>query len=100
MTPCTHPGIKRLFCLQAKNGLIMKRLFCLKAKNGVITCREVNKARCGLILAAGRVRSKKKKIDKKNGKTIRPTENTPRNPKQPGDRVQLKTACDETRPTR
>ena len=94
MTPCTHPGIKRLFCLQAKNGLIMKRLFCLKAKNGVITCREVNKARCGLILAAGRVDSKKKKKTLK----IRPTENTPRNSQQPSDRFKLETACKETRP--
>ena len=22
MAPCTHPGIKRLFCVQAKNGLV------------------------------------------------------------------------------
>ena len=41
MAPCTHPGVKRLFCL--------------------ITSREVNEARGVLILAAGRVRSKKKK---------------------------------------
>ena len=38
MAPCTHPG----------------------------TSREVDEARGGLILAAGRVRSKKKKIGKKN----------------------------------
>ena len=31
---------------------------------------------------------------------IRPTQNTPRNPQQPGNRNQLETACDETRPTR
>ena len=55
----------------------------------------------GLILAAGRVRSKKKKNRKKeNHGKIRPTQNTPRNPKQPGDRVQLETTCEETRPTR
>ena len=48
----------------------------------------------GLILAAGRVRSKKKR-DK-----IRPTQNTPRNPQQPGDRDYLETARDETRATR
>ena len=73
MAPCTHPG----------------------------TSVEANEARAGLILAAGRVRSKKKKNGKtkKNGK-IRPTQNTPRNPQQPGDAVQLETACDETHPTR
>ena len=31
---------------------------------------------------------------------IRPTENTPRKPQQPGDRDHLETVCDETRPTR
>ena len=45
MAPCTHPGMKRPFCLKAKNGLIMKRPFCLEAKNGLITSREVNEAR-------------------------------------------------------
>ena len=49
----------------------------------------------GLILAAGRVRSKKKKHEK-----IRPTQNTPRKPQQLGDRDHLDTARDETRPTR
>ena len=53
----------------------------------------------GLILAAGRVRSKKKKFEKKKRKKICPTQNTPRNPQQPRDRVQLETACKETRPT-
>ena len=24
MAPCTHPGMKRLFCLKAKNGLITR----------------------------------------------------------------------------
>ena len=48
----------------------------------------------GLTLAAGRVRSKKKK------RKIRPTENTPRKPQQPGDCDRLETACHETRPTR
>ena len=42
MAPCTHPGMKRLFCLKAKNGLIMKRFFC---PNGLITSREVKEAR-------------------------------------------------------
>ena len=36
---------------------------------------------------------------KQNTKSRR-TQNTPRNPQQPGDRDHLKTACDETRPTR
>ena len=54
----------------------------------------------GLILAAGRVRSKKKKIGKKKHGKIRPTQNTPRNPQQPGDRDYLETAREETRPTR
>ena len=31
---------------------------------------------------------------------IRPTENTPRKPEQPGDRDHLEAACDETPPTR
>ena len=54
-----------------------------------------------LILAAGRVRSKKKKNRKtKNTKKKRPTQNTPRNPQQPGDRGHLCTARDETPPTR
>ena len=52
------------------------------------------------MLAAGRVRSKEKESGKKHGKRIRPTQNTPRNPQQPGDRVQLETACEETRPKR
>ena len=51
----------------------------------------------GLILAAGRVRSKKKNIEKKK---IRPTQNTPRHPQQPGDGDHLEPARDETRPTR
>ena len=86
MAPCTHA--------------CMKRLFCLKAKNGLITSIYANEARGGLILTvAGRVRSKKKNRKKKR-KKIRPTQNTPRNPQQPGDRVQFETACEETHPTR
>ena len=54
----------------------------------------------GLILAAGRVRSKnKRKSEKKNAKSHR-TLNTPLNPQQPGDRDHLEMVCDETRPTR
>ena len=52
----------------------------------------------GLILAAGRVRRSKKKLEKKKLKKVRPTLNT-RNPQQPGDRDHLETARDETRPT-
>ena len=37
---------------------------------------------------------------KKHGKKIRPTQNTPRKPQPPADRVQLETACEETRHTR
>ena len=48
----------------------------------------------GFVLAAGRIRSKKKKT-----KSHR-IQNTPRNPPHPGDRDHLETACDETRPTR
>ena len=36
----------------------------------------------------------------KKNMIFRRTQNTPRNPQQPGDRDQLETACDETRPTR
>ena len=52
----------------------------------------------GLILAARRVRSKKT-MSKTKSRNIRPTQNTPRNPQQPGDRDHLETARDETRPT-
>ena len=51
----------------------------------------------GLILAAGRVRSSKKKRKEKHEK-IRPTQNIPRNPQQLRDRDHLETARDETRP--
>ena len=51
----------------------------------------------GLMLAEGRVRSKKNKLKKKKKKNenekIRPIQNTPRNSQQPGDRAQLETAC-------
>ena len=54
----------------------------------------------GLILAASRVRSKRKTKSKKKSKKSRPTENTPRNPHQASDRDQLDTDCDESRLTR
>ena len=52
------------------------------------------------MLAAGRVRSKEKKIGRKNTKKSLATKNTPRNPQQPGDPDNLKTARDDTRATR
>ena len=54
----------------------------------------------GLILAAGRVRSKKKKNEKTKFEKIRLTEKTQQNQQPPGDRDQLETARGETRPTR
>ena len=66
-----------------------------------ITGSEVNEARGGLILAAGHVRSKKRKRTKKH--EIPPnTKKTHHgiNPQQPGDRDYLETECDETHPTR
>ena len=72
MAPCAHPG----------------------------TSSGVHEARGGLILAKGRVRSKKNKIGKKCAEKIRPTQDTPRYPQQPGDRDHLETAHDETHPTR
>ena len=65
----------------------------------VYTSREVHEARCGLLLAAGRVRSKEKKRTTTTTK-IRRTQTTPRNPQPPGDRDQLETERGETRPTR
>ena len=68
--PCTHPG----------------------------TSSEVNDARGGIMLAAGRVRSKKRNEYKKQGKIRHHTRNTLQNPQQqPGDRVQPETACEERR---
>ena len=54
----------------------------------------------GLIFAAGRVRSNKKKKSGKKHEKFRRTQSTPRNPQQPGDRDQLETAGEATRPTR
>ena len=51
-----------------------------------------------LILAAGRVRSKKNKTKKKT--KFHRIQNTPRNPQQPSDRDHRETARDEARPTR
>ena len=98
MQPCTHPGMKRLFCLKAKNGLIMKRFFC---PNGLITSREVKEARRPHTCSRPCAFEEKTKIEKlPPPKKSRTTQNTPRNPQQPGDRDRLKTARDETRPTR
>ena len=51
----------------------------------------------GLVLAAGRVRSKKNNSKKKREIPLHQKHTT--NPQQPGDRDDLKTACDKTRPT-
>ena len=71
-------------------------------QGGAAVVRDVSSWRllsCCLILAAGRVRSKKKKTETKRTKARR-TQNTLRNPQQPRDRDHLERACDETRPTR
>ena len=69
---------------------------CLKTKNGLTSSREVNEARgahtCSRPYAF-------EKMEKKKNETIRPTQNTARNPQQPGHRDHLETARDETRPT-
>ena len=67
MAPCTHPGMKRLFCLWANNSVASLSRPCL------ITMIEVNEARRPH--AAGRVRSKKKRSGKK-------TRKNPPHPKQ------------------
>ena len=55
----------------------------------------------GLILAAGRVRSNKKKIGKKKHKKNPPhPKHTTKSTAARGDHDHLKTARDETRPTR
>ena len=63
-----------------------------------ITSREVNEAwrprTCSRPCAFEEIKAKKK-ITKP-----RRTQNTPRNPQQPGDRNHLEMACDETRSTR
>ena len=66
MAPCTHPGMKRLFCLKAKNGPGRFAPSALPHYEEAFlpTSREVNEARGVLILAADRVRSKKKSTKK------------------------------------
>ena len=71
MVPCTHPGMKRLFCLNARNGPRSLRSLGLAA-----------------------LKTKKKPIK------LCPTQNTPRNPQPAGHRDRDETARDETRPTR
>ena len=65
-----------------------------------ITSREVNEARGGLILATGRVRSKKKNRKRKKQEQIRPIQNIPRKPQQPGDSDHLETVHEKPRPMR
>ena len=73
---------------------------CTLGSEALDSSREVNEARGGLMLAAGRVRPKKKKTKKNTEKSAPPPKNTPRNPQQPCDRIQLEMACEETRHTR
>ena len=78
-----------------------KETFSPKGKNGLISSREVNEARRGFILAVGRVRSKGKNKQKQNkNKKNHPTQSTPLNPHQPGDRDHLETAREKTRSAR
>ena len=55
MAPCTHPGMERLFCPKENKGLRSLRFLGL-----VSLLVERYMSQGGLILAAGRVRSKKK----------------------------------------
>ena len=87
MAPCTHHGMKRLFYPKGKRWPRSLRSFSLAS---LLVKRYMRQDR--LVLAAGRVRSKKKKNRKKKDKKSRPIENTPRNPHQPGDRDHLETA--------
>ena len=95
MTPCTHPGMKRLFGLKAKKTSSVASL----PRPFLIISREVNEARrphtCSRSCA-----SEGKKNEKKKHEKMRRTPNTPRNSQQPDDRNHLETACNETRPTR
>ena len=61
------------------------------------TSRDENEARSGLVLAVGRVCSKKKKVEKKQHEKIYPAQNTPRKPQQPGEPDHLETAREKTR---
>ena len=96
MAPCTHPGMKRLFCLQAKKSSVASL-----PRPCPITSREVNEARrphtCSRPCAFEQKKNEKKR---KKDEKIRPTQKTSRSPQQPGDRDHLETARDETRPTR
>ena len=62
--------------------------------------REVNEARRPHTCSRPCAFEEKKKPKKKKHEKIRPTENTPRKPRQPGDHDRLETACDQTHPTR
>ena len=60
--------------------------------------KEVNEARRSHTCSRPCTFKEKKSL--KDDEKIRPTENTPRKPQQPGDHDRLKTACNETRLTR
>ena len=59
--------------------------------------KEVNEARRSHTFSRSCTFKEKKKPEK--NEKIRPTENTPRKPQQPGNHDRLNTACIETRPT-
>ena len=101
MAPCTHPGMKRLFCLKAKNGLIMKSFFCPIGK------KRPHYEEFFLPKGKKRPRSLRSlgpSLTKKKNDKNPPNSNTPRNPHPAGHRDQprptLETARDETRLTR
>ena len=80
MAPCTHPDMKRLFCLKAKNGLVMKRLFFPKRKKNIghsarsallISSREVNEARRPLACSRPRVLEIKETKKERNPTTFK-----------------------------
>ena len=64
----------------------------------LITSREVSEASSPLTCSRPGAFEEKDEFVKKT-ETIRPTQNTPLNPQQPGDRAQVETACEQTRAT-
>ena len=75
MAPCTHPGMKRLFCPKGKKRRHCEEFFLPKGKKLPRSLRSLGFASLlverqmrqgGLIIEAGRMRSKKKKLEKIN----------------------------------
>ena len=79
--------------------VVSEKLFSIPT-SCYFTTREANEARWPHTCSRPCAFEEKNNRRKTHGKNVRPTQNTPRNPQQPGDRVQLETACEETRPTR